>query len=234
MAVTLNLLCAGAVQGLARALLPQFERETGATVAAQFGAVGALRETLLGGAPCDVLIVTDAMIAALEAAAELQPHTRAPLGRVRTGVAVPSGAPLPDIGTPEALRASLRAARAIYLPDPLRSTAGIHFTAVLARLRIDAELAPRLRSHPNGAAAMRALAADAEPGALGCTQITEILDTPGLALVGALPSAFELATVYSAAVAARATQPALAQHLIALLAGPATRALRGDCGFEFD
>ena len=231
----LNLLCAGAAQGLVQALRPDFERSTGATLAAQFGAVGALKEALLGGAACDVMIVTDAMVRALQASGDLARGTQAPLGRVRTGIAVPEAAPRPDIATPEALGASLLAARVVHLPDPRRSTAGIHFANVLEQLGVDVELAPRLRSHPNGASAMRALAAEGQSsGALGCTQVTEILYTPGLALVGVLPAAFELATLYSAAVTTRARQPALARQLIESLAGPTSQALREQGGFELD
>ena len=236
MAQTLNVLCAGAVQGLVKALQPRFERECDALLQCRFGAVGAMKEALLGGEPCDVMIVTDAMVAALQASGELNAAMpRAPLGRVRTGIAVPSGTALPDVATPDALKAALLAARAVYFPDAQRSTAGIHFASVLQRLGIADALASKLRTYPNGATAMRELAADAAaPGAIGCTQITEIRYTPGIALVGALPAAFELATAYTAALAARAAQPALAQRFIALLAGPETRALRAAGGFEFD
>jgi len=229
----LNVLCAGAVQGLVKALEPRFADATGAALRARYGAVGAMKEALAQGAPCDVMIVTDAMVVALQGEGELSSAPRAPLGTVRTGIAVPSGAPRPDVSTHAALKAALAAARAIYFPDPQRATAGIHFESVLRRLGLLDVLAPRLRTFPNGATSMRELAADAAPGAIGCTQITEILYTPGIALVGALPAGFELATVYSAAIAARAAQPALAQRFIELLAGPDSRALRAQGGFEF-
>ena len=54
-----------------------------------------------------------------------------------------------------------------------------------------------------------------------------------VALVGALPDRFELATVYTAAVSSAAVQPALAELFITLLAGPGSRALREAGGFEF-
>jgi molybdate transport system substrate-binding protein len=234
MTVSLNLLCAGAVQGLVKALLPRFEAETGASVNARFGAVGAMREALAGGSPCDVMIVTDAMVVGLQSDAVLSLAHRAPLGRVRTGVAVPEGTPRPDITTPDSLRASLLSARAVYFPDPQRATAGIHFESVMSRLGILEQLGTRLRTFPNGATSMRELATDAQPGAIGCTQITEILYTPGIVLVGPLPPAFELATVYTAALATHAAQPELARQLIELLAGPGSRALREQGGFEFD
>ena len=230
---TLNVLCAGAVQGIVKALHARFERESGVKLNARFGAVGAMKEALLAGEPCDVLIVTDAMIIALQSIGKLGMRARAPLGRVRTGIAVRSGAAVPPVATPQALKASLQAAGAVYFPDPQRATAGIHFASVLERLGLTDELAPRLHTFPNGATAMREHAAG-EPGAIGCTQITEILYTPGITLVGPLPDEFELATVYSAAVPVRAAQPVLAQRFIDLLAGPATRAMRAEGGFEFD
>jgi molybdate transport system substrate-binding protein len=79
---------------------------------------------------------------------------------------------------------------------------------------------------------MRALAAANVRGAIGCTQITEIRYTSGIALVGPLPAEFELATVYSVAVSAAARDPALARQFAAMLAGPDNRSLRESAGFE--
>ena len=81
-----------------------------------FGAVGALREKLDAGEPCDVVILTAAMIAELAAAGRLLGGTSAPLGRVRTGVAVRAGDALPSIAD----RAQL-AASAACRPRDLRS-----------------------------------------------------------------------------------------------------------------
>ena len=54
-----------------------------------------------------------------------------------------------------------------------------------------------------------------------------------MTLAGALPSEFELATVYTAAVCAQAESAELARRLVALLGGELTRALRARLGFEF-
>ncbi len=159
--------------------------------------------------------------------------SEASLGRVSTGIAVRQGEPRPQIATPEVLKASLLAARAIYVPDALRSTAGIHFSAILEKLESAETVSSRLRTFPNGATAMRALATDPAPAAIGCTQITEIKYTPGIALVGPLPEAFELATVYTAAVSTNTRQPDLAQRFVELIAGPRSRSLRAQGGFEF-
>ena len=232
MSTTVHFLSAGAAQGVVTALKGGFEAETGATLSGRFGAVGAMKEALLAGEPCDLMIVTDAMVDTLAAAGELRTGTKLALGRVRTGIAVRAGEPRPDMSTPEALKAALLAADALYFPDPQRATAGIHFASVLQQLGIHDTLQARFRTFPNGATAMRELAASTAPRQIGCTQISEILYTEGVQLCGALPDRFELATVYSAAVAAAATQPMLAQRFIALLGGPQTQALRTQGGFD--
>jgi molybdate transport system substrate-binding protein len=228
----LHFLSAGAAQGLLKALQPGFESAQGVTLQGRFGAVGAMREALLAGEPCDVFVTTDAMVTELAAQGRLDGSTRAPLGRVRTGVAVRHGEAAPDVSTPDALRAALRAARGIYFPDPVRATAGIHFANVMRQLGVHDELQPRFRTYPNGATAMRELAGAKEPGLIGCTQLTEILYTPGVALVAVLPTQFELATLYTVAVTAGTARAAAAQQLVALMAGEQARALREQGGFE--
>jgi molybdate transport system substrate-binding protein len=227
----LDLLCAGAAKGLVEALQPAFEKETGATLHATFGAVGAMREKLDAGAPCDVLVLTQAMLDTLAHDGRVVADTIAPLGRVPTGIAVRAGEPLPAIGDRAALRASLAAARRIYFPDPERATAGIHFVKVLRELGLYDEMASRLAPFPSGAVAMRALADTPEPGLIGCTQVTEILYTSGVVLVGELPAGFELATLYAASVTAQARNAALARRFAALLTGVDARAMRKRGGF---
>ena len=230
----LHVLCAGAAQGLVKALAPQVAAELGVRIEGRFGAVGAMKEALLAGEPCDVMIVTDAMIETLAGTGELEGRSRAALGRVRTGVAVKSAAPPPEVGTSEGLRATLLASDRIYFPDPLRATAGIHFADTLRRLGLYDRLAHRFATFASGAIAMRELAASTDDVPIGCTQITEILYTEGVQLAGALPPEFELATGYTAAVAARSAERERARRFVALLSGEASRELRRIGGFEVE
>ncbi len=232
MAHTLNFLSAGAAQALVKTLQPVLAEHTGAASNGRFGAVGAMKEALEAGEPCDLIILTEAMISALQAAGSVRPGSARALGRVYTGVAVRRGDTQPAVNTPDALRAALRAADAIYFPDPVRATAGIHFAAVMRQLGVHDELAPRFHTFPNGATAMRELAAARTPHPIGCTQVTEILYTEGVDLVALLPPQFELATVYTAAVTTRATAPELAARFVDLIAGPTSADLRQRSGFE--
>jgi len=156
----------------------------------------------------------------------------ADLGRVRTGVAVLSAAVRPDVAGADALRSALHAASAIYFPDPQRATAGIHFMKVLTSLGLVDEVSRRLRPFANGATAMAEMARAADPASIGVTQVTEILYTPGVALVAPLPPEFELATVYSVAVITGSAQRDAAVDLLQRLTGAAAAALRRDGGFE--
>jgi len=228
----LRLLSAGAAQGVVEAMREPFRAATGATIDATFGAVGALAARFADGETCDAVILTATMIADLERRAQLLPGTSAPLGRVRTGVAVRSGDPQPGIADRAQLAAAFRAAPAIYVPDTTKSTAGTHMADVFRRLGLGDELAPRLSIHPNGATAMRALASSTQRGAIGCTQITEIRFIPGVVLVGALPAEFELATVYSVAVAGAAPHPQLGRQFAEMISASSRRALREERGFE--
>ncbi len=229
---TLHLLSAGAAQGVAKAMQGAFEAATGARLSAKFGAVGAMKEALLAGEPCDVMLVTDAMLRALVDGGQVMGEGLLPLGRVRTGVAVCANAARPDVSSPAALAAALRAAGAIYFPDPERATAGIHFAKVMRELGVHDELVPRFRTFPNGATSMREMAAQGDPLAMGCTQVSEIIYTPGVALVAALPTAFELATLYTAGVAANARVPVLAHAFMQVLRGPAMADILASGGFE--
>ncbi len=229
--VNLHILSGGAAQGVVRALQCGFERQAPCRLICTFNAVGALRDRLREGAPADVLILTRQMIGALQRDGDVVVGTAADLGGVETAIAVRDGDPLPDVGHATALRSALRAAEAIYLPDPERATAGIHFAKVLQRLGVADELVGRLKPFPNGATAMAALAAHTIGLPIGCTQVTEILGTPGAAVVGPLPHPFELATVYTAAVATRSTAPALAERLVGALTDSQAAELRTRAGF---
>lgn len=228
----LNFLSAGAAQALVQAMQPALAQRTGAQSNGRFGAVGAMKEAFDAGEPCDLIVLTAAQIEAMTAAGVVRAGSARPLGHVRTGVAVRNGDVRPDVSTPDALRAALQAADAIYFPDPLRATAGIHFASVMKQLGVHDEVQARLRTFPNGATAMRELAAVGSGRPIGCTQVTEILYTDGVELIGLLPPQFELATVYTAAVTTRASQPELAARFVDLITGPSSAELRQRSGFE--
>lgn len=224
--MSLHLLSAGA----AHPIVHTIARAAGIEIQGSFGAVDAILARFEAGETCDVAILSRKQIDALAAQGRVVAASVADLGRVATSIAVREGKPQPDISSEEALRNALLAAEGIYLPDPARATAGAHFIQVLEKLGIHEAVRARLQSFPNGALAMREMT-QSRRKPLGCTQATEILATPGVKLVGALPAGFDLVTTYTAAVNAAAPNPKAAAAFIERLTGTAASADRAAAGF---
>ena len=228
---SLNILSGGAAQGLVASLAPKLKEMTGFDISGEFGAVGAMADKLRRGTPTDIVILTAAIVAKLAEENLLVPTSIADVGLVETALAVRANDPLVAAGDAASLRAALLAADAIFVPDTKASTAGIHVAKVLRDLGIAEEVAARLMIYPNGATAMRHLAASDAVRPIGCTQSTEIISTTGVVLSGSLPPGCELATMYTAAVTKRAANAKPAQSLIGLLTAADQRTLRERAGF---
>ena len=230
--MNLTIFSGGAAQAVIAGLQNEFEQTHGCKLASTFGAVGAMRDSLVNGEPCDLVVLSASLIDQLTAQGRVVQGSACVLGRVATGIAVPVGATSIDVRSTASLTAALSAARGVYVPDLRKSTAGIHLARMLAALGLDDVLADRIHEYPNGATAMRELAKNGSDGTLGCTQVTEIMYTPGVQLVGELPAEHALSTMYTAAVCRQAQQPALAEQLAQLLSGDASVALRRRSGFR--
>ena len=227
----LNILSGGAAHGLVGSLAAVFKAQTGLDIEGEFGAVGTMADKLRKGAPADVIILTAALVAKLAEEQLVEPASIRNIGLVETALAVRAGDPPVSAKDAAALRSTLLAADAIFVPDTKSSTAGIHVAKVLAQLGIADEVAGRLRILPNGATAMRHLAESDARRPIGCTQSTEIISTDGVTLSGSLPPGCELATMYTAAVAARAAAAEQAQRLIELLTTANASEIRRHAGF---
>lgn len=232
---TLRILSAGAAQSVVQHTMDVFRRETGVEPVADFGAVGAMKAQALsgnGGAPVDVIVLTNNMIDELIASGFVVAG-RYDLGKVGTGVAVRAGVAKPDVANADSLRAALRAASVIAFPDPAVATAGKIVMACLDKLGIAAEVKERLKFFPNGNAAMNWMAAHGDAGTIGITQNTEILPIAGVTYVGPLPEAFQARATYSAGCVAGSTQAAKANDFISRLTSPAAKPMLTAAGYEF-
>jgi molybdate transport system substrate-binding protein len=229
--MTLRVFGGGAVQGLVAAIAPSFEADLGCRIDGSFSAVGAMRDRVVAGETVDVVVLTRPLIDELARQGLVVADTVRDVGLVLTGLAVRAGDTVPAIEDTDSLAAALTSMDAVYTADPARATAGIHFAKVVAELGLTETLSSRLRAFATGTVAMRELAHAQGGRCIGCTQITEILATPGVELVGPLPRQFELATVYTAAAASGSAVADLARTLIATLASDATRGLRQELGF---
>jgi molybdate transport system substrate-binding protein len=223
------ILAAGAVKHAVEEILAA-ERDAGRPVPdAAFDTVGALRDRILAGERPAVALLSAEAIAAIAARGVL-PAVDAVVEVGRTGVALaaPAGRPAPDISTPERLREALLGAESLAFADPARgATAGRHFAALLDQFGITAQIRPKLRLVPFGVEGV-AMASRGEV-ALAVSQATEIIDRPGVRLVGLLPDALQLWTVYRAAAIRDGEE---ARALLALFKTEAARAAFARIGFR--
>lgn len=219
----LNLLSAGALEGLLRTIIPEFTRTNGCTVNLSVGTIGIVRARLAAGESPDLVILSPPAIDAMEKDGSVIVGSRADICRVEVGVAVPDGAPLPDISTPDAFRRTLLAARAITATDPRAGgTAGVHFAALLERMGIADTVRGKCILWDTGRAVIDTLASGKAD--LGITFISEFLLTGGIRVLGPLPREMSLANTYTAAVPTRSAAAASARDFILFLTAHALRA----------
>lgn len=233
----LRVFSGGAAQGLCEALGPVFESTQACRIDGHFGAVGGMRDRLRAGEPCDVVILTQALVAALAEQGLVVAADAVPVGMVATGVAVAEGAAGdgPDTTTAERLRATLLQTRVLHCPDTEKSTAGQHVMGMLRAMGIADTIEPRIVRYPGGNLAMAELArrgrAGQADGEIGITQVTEIRYTPGVRLAGLLPAPHALDTVYVAAPCTHTREPERARAWIAELTAERHSDIRTRCGF---
>jgi molybdate transport system substrate-binding protein len=228
----LRLLAAGATEPSVRDTIPQFEADTGLTVAFDFGAVGALRDRVLAGEPADVMVVTPAIITTLEAQQRVRAGSRVDLGQIGGGIAVRAGDPLPAIDTPEALEQALLDADEVYYADPAVATAGAALMRVVDMLGIGDEVRAKGRVAAGGRAAMENMTLSTAATVIGATQISEIKSVPGAMLVGEYPAPLQVKTIYSAIIVDDSTRTDDATRLLQFFAGPDFQARLTLSGFE--
>jgi molybdate transport system substrate-binding protein len=217
----IKVMTSGAFTAAYLELVPQFERTTQYKVVTSYGAsMGTAPDSIPvrmhRGEAVDVVILARPALDALANQGKVLPESRVDLVRSSIGMAVRSGAPKPDIGTVEALKRTLLAAKSIAYSD---SASGVYLsTEMFQRLGIAERVSgksQRIKTMSVGAVVARG---DAE---IGFQQISELLPVPGIDFVGPLPSEVQKVTVFSAGVAAGSKNGDAAKMLIKYLASPA-------------
>ena len=229
-AAEIKVLTAGAFKQVLLALVPDFEKQTGHKVTVENDTVGALTKRIEGGEAFDLAVLTLAAVNALSDKAKFVAGSRTNLARVGVGVVVKDGTPQPDIGSVEAFKRALLAAKSVAYIDPAAGcSSGIYVSGLLDKLGIAAEVKPKAKLIPGGAVAEHIARGEAE---LGIHQISEILPVKGVTLVGPLPAEIQNYTVYAAGIGAGAKDAEAAKALINALTGPAAAAVLKSKGME--
>ena len=207
-------------------LVPEFERAQGTKLAITWASTNMLMDEIRNGATGDLAILTDEAIDELIRQGKVVAGSRVDLARSAIGIAVRAGAAKPDIGTPDALKKALLAARAISYSKT--GISGIYFPTVLARLGIAD--AVKIVIPPPGVLVGEVVAKGEAD--LGVQQISELLPVAGIEIVGQLPAELQKLTVFSAGLFVGAKEALAAKALVMTLTSGAARPLYQRKGME--
>ncbi len=218
----MKVLCTNGLKSVLLDLVPAFERASGTKVAITWGSAAGLLKELAAGAGGDLVILSAEAIDDLVSQGSVVAGSKVDLARSAIGVAVRKGAKKPDIGSPDALKRALLAAKSVS--HSKTGMSGIHFATVPARLGIADEMKSKIVIPDPGTPVGEVVArGDAE---IGIQQISELLPVEGVEIVGPLPAELQKITTFSAGVLAAAKEPAAAGALVKYLAAEAPRLLK--------
>ena len=200
-------------------LTTMFEKQSGHSVVIEsVGGVDAAKRVQAGEA-FDVVILGADAIDNLIASGALKTGSRVDLVRSGVAVAVRAGAPLPDIASEDAVKAAVRSAKSIsYSTGP----SGVALARLFGRWGIADEIQGRMVQAPPGVP-VGALVARGDV-ALGFQQLSELLPVKGITLVGPLPPAIQITTIFSAGLPATlvtgSPQAVAVRSLLEFMASP--------------
>jgi molybdate transport system substrate-binding protein len=208
-------------------LLPAFVRSSKVKVDTQWVGMADIRKRILAGEVTDVVIGSAGLIEDLVNGGSLDSRTRVDLAKSEVGAAVRSGAHKPDIGSVEALKSALRAAKSIvYSSGP----SGVYLAELFQRLGIAEELRSKAKQAPPGVLVGEMVArGDFE---LCFQQVSELRQVRGIDYVGRLPREVQLATVFSGAVHSKSAQSTQGGELLRHLASSESQRVLRKHGLE--
>jgi molybdate transport system substrate-binding protein len=213
MSAQIKILSGGAMRSLMLDVAPLFERASGTKVDIRFALTSVLQKEIEDGAAFDVALLPRPELDALAQAGKIAAGTQTEVTRSAVGLAVRAGAPKPDIGTVEAFKRTLLAAKSVGYSD---GPSGAYIANLFERLGIADAMKPKAKLTSRLVAEIVA-EGEAE---VGMQQIVAILPVKGAELVGPLPSELQNIIVYAAGLAAGSTQSGAARTFIAFMAMP--------------
>ena len=217
-----RVIASNGVKTFVEALVPSYEKSSGRKAAVTYGTSSVLLKDIAGGAPFDLVIMTQEAMAELGKSGKLA-GTPAVIGRARVGLGVPHGTRKPTAATAADVKQALLAAKGIAYAGNGASRPTIE--AMFAKLGVtDAVKGKTFLDVGSDGSIARVNKGDAD---LLLTLVSEIMPAPGIDLVGPLPAEFGGDVKFAGAVGAAAADAAAGKALLgALLSRDATATLR--------
>lgn len=173
------------------------------------------------GEPFDLVFLASDAIAKLVSSGHVLANSRVDLVRSQVAAAVKVGAPVPCIATVLALRQAVLSATSIgYSTGP----SGTALLVLFERWGIMADVQGKLRQAPAGVPVAAMLASGGI--ALGFQQRSEMLDAPGIQVIGDLPAEIAIVTIFSGGVCSASKRGDEARALLSAFAAPIHAAIK--------
>lgn len=209
----LHVISSMATREVLRELAQRYEHATALPVATEAAGGVDVAKRVERGDALEVVVLAADVIDRLAAQGKLVAGSRVDLVRSGAAVAVRAGAPKPDVGTEDALRRAVLAAKSLsYSTGP----SGAHLEKTFDRWGILGEIRPRIVVPPPGVP-VASLVADGR-AELGFQQLAELMNVPGVEVVGPLPAPVQTVTVFSGGIGANCSRPDAARALLAFMA----------------
>ena len=217
-AAELKVLAGGSLRSLLTELAPQFEHASGHKLAIHFDTTPNLIKAATSGEPFDLGVVPIDVFYDDAAKTHFAPPVE--FARVGYGVAVKTGAPRPDISTPEAFKNTLLEAKSItFLPA---IAAGSYILSMFQRLGIDEAMKAKTVAQDQPTGIIPAVVSGKAEIAVF---VNNVLTAPGVDIVGPFPAKYQQELVFPAALSVDTQQKEAAQALIDFLMSPAAAAV---------
>ncbi len=195
-----------------------------------YSLIADIRKRMLEGETADVIILSRPVMDELGKQDKFAPGSIVNIAGTAVALTVRAGAPKPDIGTVEALKQTLLAAKSIVYADPAKGGAsGVYFAKVIDRLGIADQLKTKTILVPGAQSADLVAKGEAE---IGVGQTSEIVPVAGAEVLGPLPGEFASVTLFTGAIGASTKVPEAAKSLIAFLTGPVAKPVFSAKGFQ--
>jgi molybdate transport system substrate-binding protein len=224
---SLKLLSSMATRELLNELVSQYQRSTGHAVISEAAGGVDVAKRVRAGEAVDVVVLSSTAIDSLIAAGSLLPDSRTDLVRSGVSIAVRAGAARPDVGTADAVRSAVLAAKTLsYSTGP----SGVYLEKLFERWGILEQIRNRIVVPPPGVPVGSLIANGSVE--LGFQQLSELMTLSGVDVVGPLPEDIQTITVFSGGISSGCTHADLAGALLNYLASPAAAETKSHYGME--
>ena len=226
-AAEIKILSTHAALDVLNVLGPKFEQATGCHLSCGYDPAKAVKRQIENGAAFDVAIVTRPVFDDLVALGKMLAEPHGDVGRSGLGVSVRHGAAKPDIGTTEAFKRTLLAAKSVVRST--EGTSGIYFNTLLDRLGIADAMRDKIVLGPSGRVAEGVARGEAE---MAVQQVPELLPVAGTQYVGPFPPDLQLYSEFVAGIASASRHRDLAAAFVMALVTTEAAAVFKAAGVE--